>query len=145
MYPLLSLSLLIIILFLPSPLTPPPPSPSPSPAASILPELSERADEIRQSLLAVPALADPQVHPRRRVVTRISRAICSASPASVIQPAHSLVFFPREQKLQEFLSNAAKSGNQAEAGQGERSDVTVAALLGGVKRRGDVADEGEAA
>jgi hypothetical protein len=46
-----------------------------------------------------------------------------------------------EQKLQEFLSNAAKADGQA-AGQGERSDVTVAALLGGVKRRGDVADEG---
>ena len=51
----------------------------------------------------------------------------------------------REQKLQEFLSNAAKSGSQADAAQSERSDVTVAALLGGVKRRGDVADEGEAA
>jgi hypothetical protein len=50
----------------------------------------------------------------------------------------------REQKLQEFLSNAAKADGQAGAGQGERSDVTVAALLGGVKRRGDVADEGSA-
>ncbi len=61
-----------------------------------------------------------------------------------MQPTHSLVF-SRDQKLQEFLSNAAKSGTQAESGQGERSDVTVAALLGGVKRRGDVADEGDLA
>ena len=45
--------------------------PSTPPFTSILPELTERADEIRQSLLAVPALADPQValHSHARVTS----------------------------------------------------------------------------
>jgi hypothetical protein len=116
----------------------PPSSPSSShPLISILPELTERADEIRQSLLAVPALADPQV-------PHTALSLSAQKCAQAVAYGFADFFDLREQKLQEFLSNAAKADGQAGAGQGERSDVTVAALLGGVKRRGDVADEGSA-
>jgi hypothetical protein len=114
---------------------------------SILPELTERADEIRQSLLAVPALADPQVSSQHILLRmHLLRVLlfCSFPPHTAPPLLDSLTCSDScEQKLQEFLANAAKTDGRAGAGQGERSDVTVAALLGGVKRRGDVADEGE--